>query len=449
MTNLKHLSVSQLYPHPSNPRKDLGDLTELVESIKANGILQNLTVVPWFDENPEAQAEEPKQPMDERYRVVIGHRRLAAAKLAGCKTVPCVEAQMDQKQQLRTMLMENIQRSDLTIYEQAQGFQMMLDLGETVKSVAKETGISESTVRHRVKLMELDPKKLKKAESRGATLQDYMALEKIQDPDRKNKVLDVIGTQNFQSELRKAQDQEREETRKRNIVNVLKTFATQIEDSEASDLKVVQHYSFYRDEEVKKPDDSGQRKYFFRVSYNITLYTEQSEQDQERKAALNAVFAKKCETNERLNQLAARAFQLRFDFVKGLTGCAKKKAVICEIAVRAMSLTGYRHSINRDMFLSLLNIKADRNEDLDISQIQQAARISPEQMLLFISYAKLGDDSCCKYHNYNNIHQENPTVGLVYECLDKLGYQMSDEERAYQDGTHELFDEPDQPAAAS
>lgn len=65
-----YLPVSKLFPHPDNPRKDNGDLTELAESIKANGVLQNLTVVPKEDGS---------------YTVIIGHRRLAAAKLAGRK----------------------------------------------------------------------------------------------------------------------------------------------------------------------------------------------------------------------------------------------------------------------------------------------------------------------------------------------------------------------------
>lgn len=43
---LQNISIEKLYPHPDNPRKDLGDLSELVESIRAQGILQNLTVVP-------------------------------------------------------------------------------------------------------------------------------------------------------------------------------------------------------------------------------------------------------------------------------------------------------------------------------------------------------------------------------------------------------------------
>ena len=72
---MTQLPVDKLFPHPDNPRKDLGDLTELADSIKANGIFQNLTVVPADDSY-------------ETFTVVIGHRRLAAAKLAGLSEVP-------------------------------------------------------------------------------------------------------------------------------------------------------------------------------------------------------------------------------------------------------------------------------------------------------------------------------------------------------------------------
>ncbi len=67
------LPIDRLCPHPDNPRKDLGDLTELADSIKVNGILQNLTVVKHYGE---ISGE-----WNGLYRVIIGHRRLAAAKM--------------------------------------------------------------------------------------------------------------------------------------------------------------------------------------------------------------------------------------------------------------------------------------------------------------------------------------------------------------------------------
>lgn len=110
-SKLQMIAVDKLHPHPQNPRKVIGDVTELAESIKANGILQNLTVVPnndnWDDKSD--------------FTVVIGHRRLAAAKQAGLTELPCAVVEMTEKEQLSTMLTENMQRSDLTVYEEAKG----------------------------------------------------------------------------------------------------------------------------------------------------------------------------------------------------------------------------------------------------------------------------------------------------------------------------------------
>lgn len=87
-TSIQYIPIDRLNPHPDNPRKDVGDVTELAESIKANGILQNLTVVPY----------------ESNFRVIIGHRRLEAAKLAGIKVLPCVVVEMTEKEQISTML---------------------------------------------------------------------------------------------------------------------------------------------------------------------------------------------------------------------------------------------------------------------------------------------------------------------------------------------------------
>ena len=82
MKEIKMIPVAKIWKNPDNPRRDLGDLDELVSSIKANGVLQNLTVVPKI-------GEVSGKWDGETYMVVIGHRRLAAAKLAGLDAVPC------------------------------------------------------------------------------------------------------------------------------------------------------------------------------------------------------------------------------------------------------------------------------------------------------------------------------------------------------------------------
>jgi len=132
----------------------LADIDELAESIKARGVMQNLTVVP----NPDKK---------DHYLVVIGNRRLTAARKAGLKTMPCSVVEMTEKEQISTMLLENMQRSDLSVSEQAQGFQLMLDLGETETTIAEKTGFSRSTVRHRLNLAKLDQETLGSAELSG------------------------------------------------------------------------------------------------------------------------------------------------------------------------------------------------------------------------------------------------------------------------------------------
>lgn len=175
-----NIGLEHIHPHPDNPRKDLGDLTELAESIKKNGILQNLTVI-------------PKEGEPGEYIAIIGHRRSAAAKLAGITEAPCrIVEGMTHKEQVSTMLEENMQRGDLTIWEQAQGFQMMLDLGETEDTIAEKTGFSKKTIRHRLNIAKLDSKTLMEKERQDGyqlTLTDMYELEKIKDIKARNKIL--------------------------------------------------------------------------------------------------------------------------------------------------------------------------------------------------------------------------------------------------------------------
>lgn len=122
-------------PHPDNPRKQIGDVTDLAASIKANGLLSPLSVVP----------------NGERYRVIAGHRRLAACKQAGTGAVPCFVLDLDPLQQLEAMVTENCQREQLTVLEEADAIQGMLDLGATTAAVAHRLGRSADYVRDRAK----------------------------------------------------------------------------------------------------------------------------------------------------------------------------------------------------------------------------------------------------------------------------------------------------------
>lgn len=132
---IKLINTSLIDPHPDNPRKNIGDVTDLAASIKTNGLLTPLSVVP----------------NGERYRVIAGHRRLAACKQAGIGAVPCFVLQLGPLQQLEAMVTENCQREQLTVLEEADAIQGMLDLGATTASVAHRLGRSADYVRDRAK----------------------------------------------------------------------------------------------------------------------------------------------------------------------------------------------------------------------------------------------------------------------------------------------------------
>ena len=172
------LKRSQLHPHPDNPRKDLGDLEELKASIREHGIMQNLTVVPMDDEL-------------ESFKILIGHRRFAASE-GILFELPCVIVEgLSDREQVGIMLCENMQRSDLTFLEQAHGFQMMLDLGETIETISEKTGFSEATVKHRLEIAKLKKKSIDTAmESFQPTISDYIELEKVKDIKERSKILE-------------------------------------------------------------------------------------------------------------------------------------------------------------------------------------------------------------------------------------------------------------------
>ncbi|GAB2767351.1 ParB/RepB/Spo0J family partition protein [Sinomonas soli] len=160
------LSVQQLRPHPKNVRREVTPSEELVASVKAHGILQPLLVT-------------PHPVLDGDYLVIAGHHRLAAAKKAGLLNVPCMvnETLGDEAEQLAVMLVENLQRTDLTVGEEAKAYQALLEFpGWTEAKIAKRTGRAKDTVRGRVKLAGMGEAAITAVEGRRASLEDVLKL---------------------------------------------------------------------------------------------------------------------------------------------------------------------------------------------------------------------------------------------------------------------------------
>jgi ParB family chromosome partitioning protein len=169
MTRFEEISLAKLEPHPKNVRKELGDLAELALSIQAKGIEQALTVAP----HPTART---------KYLVLGGHRRLAAAKLAKLKVVPCMirEDLGTEAAQTEFMLVENTHRRDLTVLEEAEAVQGLLDLGLDEKVIATNIGRSRELVRTRAKLAKLDENVKAKLEDRTLTIERALDLSEFE-----------------------------------------------------------------------------------------------------------------------------------------------------------------------------------------------------------------------------------------------------------------------------
>lgn len=323
MPQIVTIAIDRLFPHADNPRKDLGDLSELAASIKASGILQNLTVVP--DEPDNSNTD---------FTIIIGHRRYAAAKIAGLTELPCVVVEMSEREQLQTMLVENMQRSDLTVYEQAQGFQMMLNMGDSVAEIAEKSGFSQTTIRRRVKLLDLDRQKFQKAESRGATLNDYLELDKLDSPEDKNKALDAIGTANFNSVLKSLISEQEIRKKFAEWTEIADKFAYQIErtgEFNGQNVGMVYCDGYHRwdlKREMTVPEDANDVRYFYRTdSSGITLYKER-QQSQQPDPEAEAREERRRRDEQAENEFAEAAeahFELRKDFIKELPNSVFKQ----------------------------------------------------------------------------------------------------------------------------
>ena len=442
------LPVDRLHPHPDNPRKELGDLTELADSIKANGIFQNLTVVP----------DDPTNSCTS-FTVIIGHRRLAAAKLAGHTEVPCVVTEMTAKEQVQTMLLENMQRSDLTVYEQAQGFQMMLDLGATVDEIAEKSGFSTTTVRRRVKMMELDQTKLKAISSRQLSLSDFDTLAQIENIKERNKALESIGTHNFNQVVDSALRKQKEKHNLPLIKKWLKDVgAKEVKESDTYGSKYESYDGRYAinvsdwGEKKNKPPKVGKTQiYYVLTNYGTLRLFKKNEKAKREKKPLDEV-AKTKAINETWDQLDAAfniAHDLRKQFMKNLAITAKNRAAFLAGALTGALLEVIAYnSPDRSSINKILNIDSnaygrEREQQLAVALDKLNDKDIP--MLVYAIFGDSGKMKCVKY-DYRGTYPEyelNNKLNALYNWLMSLGYEMSDEEKALLDGTHELFHRDD------
>jgi ParB/RepB/Spo0J family partition protein len=146
---LQMIPVDQIAPSPTNPRKhfDQAKLQELADSISEHGLIEPILVRPRVVSND-----------DTEYEIIAGERRWRATKLAGLKEIESKVRDLDDKAVLEIQFIENLQRSDLSAIEEAEGYKRLLDEhGYTAESLAGKLAKSKSYVYGRLKLCNLPP----------------------------------------------------------------------------------------------------------------------------------------------------------------------------------------------------------------------------------------------------------------------------------------------------
>lgn len=445
MEQIKNIPIDLLKPHPKNPRQELRGLVELEASIREKGVLQNLTVV----RNKGALGE-----WDGTFTVVIGHRRLAAAKEAGLIELPCAIVDMTEEEQITTMMSENVQRNDLLPYEQAHGYQTMLDLGISVKDMAAKTGVSERTVYRRLKLTEFDSEKLTEASNKAITFDELDKLMQIKDEKRRNDVLALYGTKDYDWEYQKAMKAQQEQELAEEWRKVLnKAGAEELKSPYGTGHKNVMQMQMERSKPTALTEYmlDGIKYYFGFAGGWCYLLCEQVEQEMpeeteeeraEREEAERREEEKR-ENREYLDEMAKHAYRLRTRFIISISEQTCRDHVNDIIAYLTKRLwtspTSVAGNWNIDKMEQYDGGTYKTREEAAAKMHEYHAYNHPHKTLFWNACGVFSDNEYRRYHDTNAEYIPHRQLDEFYELLEKLGYCMSREEREMMNGTHERF----------
>lgn len=453
------INVNNIYPHPDNPRKDVGNVTELAESIKKQGVMQNLTVIPLpaLTEEPEEQPDVDTESLSSDFHVIIGHRRLAAAKLAGIETVPCkIVSKISKKEQVSIMLEENMQREDLTVWEQAQGFQMMIDLGETEDTIADKTGFSKTTIKHRLNIAKLDQNELKNKEQDKdfqLSLKDLYELEKIEDVEERNKILrEATDNRNLVYRVHSHVEQKERDKKADAIVKMLKELgvveAPKQYASEQYGNKWETVKNFLLNDEVPESirikNKKDEKLYYYAIWYEIRVVrkkktvkkklTPAEQKEKEQKA--NKKYMK-----DVLKKLDERRRLFVMDIVEGRIAPIKDEEKVKDALWSALVLNqSYLAPSQFSRFFTKQPLYACTKEEKKEAS-QKAAKLSILQQMLVMLNVVMNETELVKYNG--TYYKENGQALMDgYKVLRLYGWSFEDEEEEkVVDGSHEFYEE--------
>lgn len=176
---VQYLPVEHITPNPQQPRRQFAadGLKELAQSITAYGILQPLTV----------------RKQENGYQLVAGERRLRAAKMVGLKEVPCLIAQVEERDAGLLALIENLQRRDLNCFEEAEAIASLLRrYGLSQEQAAQKLGKSQSAVANKLRLLRLEEDVREEILTKNLTERHARALLRLSDAESRRRALHTV-----------------------------------------------------------------------------------------------------------------------------------------------------------------------------------------------------------------------------------------------------------------
>ncbi len=167
------IDINKIIAGVYQPRKnfDQGELEELAESIKENGLIQPITL--------------RKIGEEDQYEIIAGERRFRASILAGLSAIPSIVKKINNHEALEMALIENIQRSDLSLIEEANGYKKLIEeFAYTQDQIAKRVGKSRSHITNLLRLLSLPQKVRESLDQKMLSMGHARAIINSNDPEK-------------------------------------------------------------------------------------------------------------------------------------------------------------------------------------------------------------------------------------------------------------------------
>lgn len=175
---IRMIPIDRLEANPRQPRSELGNIQELMESIRNKGILEPIIV----------------RPHGEKFEIIAGERRYMASKKLGLKEIPCLEMLVTDEEAMEISLIENLQRKDLDIFEEADGLKALMTLyNYSHQDIADKIGKARSTITEIISVSRIPHEirdKLRQAAINSRST--IVEISKIEDVEQMSDLVDQI-----------------------------------------------------------------------------------------------------------------------------------------------------------------------------------------------------------------------------------------------------------------